>query len=201
MSTPPRVGFDLDLTLLDLRAATELALRVTNTRLGLAIDVDAVLADLGVPFREQLATWVDSARMDVAMRVFHREFMGAGLARINALPGAEDVLGAIRAGGGFSVVITGRRKSVALACLRRCGLSVPVVVGSVVGEEKSDAMRQHRIAAYVGDHLLDMRAATLAGVVGIGVGTGSYGERELTDAGATAFTPTLKELTAWLTPG
>jgi phosphoglycolate phosphatase len=198
LSAPPRLGFDLDLTLLDLRGATEFALRGTNARLGLNIDVDAVLADLGAPFRAQLATWVEANRMDVAMRTFYREFMESGLAKIEALPGAEKVLATVQARDGFSMVITGRRKSVAMACLRRCGLAVPVVVGGVFGPDKAVAMREHRIDAYVGDHLLDMHASVAAGVPGIGVGTGSHAEQPLADAGAATVVPTLETLVPWL---
>jgi phosphoglycolate phosphatase len=195
----PVLGFDLDLTLLDLRAATACALSEVNARLGEQVDVAAIVADLGPPFREQLRQWIPGEpRLRAAMRLFRRAFLSEGLSHVVMLPGAQQALAAVARLGGTSVVITGRRADTAAACLARCGIAGPAVIGGVTGLEKVDAMRRHRIDAYVGDHPLDMQAARSAPVPGIGITTGSHAGPVLLEAGATAVIDSLAELTGWL---
>jgi phosphoglycolate phosphatase len=199
LSGRPVLGFDLDLTLLDLRTATARALSTVNARLGERVDVDAVVADLGPPFRAQLRQWIpDERRLQAAMALFRRAFLDEGLAHVTALPGASQAISAVHRLGGYPVVITGRRADTAGACMSRCGIAVTALVGGVTGLGKVDAMRGHRIDAYVGDHPLDMQAACHAPVPGIGVTTGSHSERALRDAGATAVVASLDEVVGWL---
>jgi phosphoglycolate phosphatase len=49
-------------------------------------------------------------------------------------------------------------------------------------------------AFYVGDTAIDMRTAVAAGVTGIGVATGNYGEDELISSGASASCPNLSRV-------
>lgn len=190
----PALGFDLDLTLIDMRAATAYALRQVNAEMNVRVDIDAVLADLGAPFREQLAQWIPRERIKPALRVFLGAFMSGGLSRVVPLPGAAAVLAAVAELNGRAVVVTGRRGSVARACLRRCGMTVAAVTGGVTGTEKAPAMRRHRIDAFIGDHPLDMAGALAAQVPGIGVLTGARSAEDLLAAGATAVVATLEVL-------
>src|ERR1700691_4322949 len=89
----PVLGFDLDLTLLDLRQATACALDMVNARLGEHVDVEAVVADLGPPFREQLRQWIsDERRLRAALSQFRRAFLDQGLPYVTALPGARQAV-------------------------------------------------------------------------------------------------------------
>lgn len=199
LSRRPVLGFDLDLTLLDLRAATARALDAVNTRLGERIDVDVVVADLGPPFREQLGRWIpDERRLSAALSMFRRSFLDDGLAHVTAMPGAAQAMAAVERLGGYAVVITGRRADTAEACMRRCGIAASALVGGVTGLGKVDAMRRHQIDAYIGDHPLDMQAARTVPVAAIGITTGSHSERSLLDAGASAVIGSLAEIAGWL---
>jgi phosphoglycolate phosphatase len=194
----PVLGFDLDLTLLDLRKATSLALEAVNDRLREHIDVDAVVADLGPPFRSQLSQWIpDERRLRAALSLFRRVFLDEGLALVTPLPGARQAISAVAGLDGYAVVITGRRADTASACLSQCGFTAAALVGGVTGLEKVDAMRSHRIAAYIGDHPLDMQAACSAAVPGIGVTTGAHSGKALLDAGAVAVIRSLDEVVLW----
>jgi phosphoglycolate phosphatase len=200
LSTRPTVGFDLDLTLLDMRAATAYALDRMNQQLGEDVDVDAVVAELGIPFRGQLGRWIPYDRLDVAVTAFGRALLDGGLGLVRPMPGAARVLRAVRARGGQLVVITGRHPKIALACLRHCGLDTltDAVTGKVVGLDKAPPMRYYAVEAFVGDHVLDMAGAVAAGAAGIGVLTGSHTERELSGRGASAVVANLHELSEWL---
>ena len=198
LSARPRLGFDLDMTLLDMRTATARALRGVNATLGTAVDVDAVIADLGAPFRAQLGRWIDDDRLDLALRTFLKIFVTECLPLVVPLPGAGELLAAVRRRDGWIVVITGRRARVARACLRRCELNVDAVVGGVTGTAKTPAIIGHRVDAFVGDHPLDMLAARTAGVPGIAVPAAPHLAPALLEAGATAVVSSLDELARWL---
>ncbi len=191
---PLVVGLDLDLTLIDTRAATAHALRAVNRTLHEDIDVDAFVARLGPPIRDELLRWIPRDRVDAAVTTFRRSFTSSGLDHLIANPGAMDLLASCATRNRPSVVITSRRPEVAAAALEATGLRPDVVVGGVTGAEKAPAMRKHGLSVYVGDHPLDMLGAAAAGVPGVGVLTGSHGEQELRDAGAALVVPTLQDL-------
>jgi phosphoglycolate phosphatase len=188
------LGFDLDMTLVDTRMATAFALREVNRLLGTRVDVESCVAAIGLPLRGELARWIPAEKLDDAIRTFIAVFRSGGLRRVQPLPGARELVDALRRGGGSSVVITGRSPRMAVACLRTCGLSVPVVVGSVSGPAKTPAMRTHRVAAYFGDHPMDMASAVAAATTGVGVLTGSHPAADLSRAGARLVLPTLHDL-------
>ncbi|WP_051942313.1 HAD family hydrolase [Streptacidiphilus rugosus] len=188
------LGADLDLTLLDTRAATAHALRAVNRRCGETIDVDAFVARLGPPIRQELAHWVAPERIPQAVEVFRDCFLSEGIHLLRPLPGAGDLADAVTAASRRLVVITSRIPQVARRCLTVCGLSTAAVVGGVTGPEKAAPMTAHRIAVYVGDHVLDMQAAKIAGIPGIAVTTGSHRAGELRQAGAAWILDDLTDL-------
>jgi phosphoglycolate phosphatase len=195
---PPVVGFDLDLTLIDTRVATAHALQAVNQELGEHIDVDAFVARLGPPVRDELRPWVPESRLDAAIATFRTTFTSTGLRYLRPCAGAADILHALRRAGGRSVVITSRRPFIAQAALEATGLHAAALVGGLTGTEKASAMTENGVAAYVGDHALDMIGASAARVPGVGVLTGAHNEDELRAAGASLVVPTLTELLAVL---
>lgn len=195
--SPPRVGFDLDLTLIDTRKATAFALESVNASLGTAIDADEFVRRLGPPIRTELSRWVTEELLDVAADQFRSAFVGPGLQFLEPLPGAAAALAEVEARGGKSIVITSRRRYIAQAALSACHLSADVVVGGLTGKEKAPAMRQNAAHCYVGDHPLDMVGAATAGVPGVGVLTGSHVEQDLRSAGAVVVLATLLDF-EWL---
>jgi phosphoglycolate phosphatase len=198
---PPVVGFDLDLTLVDTRHATGYALGVVNQELGERIDVDAFLAQLGLPIRDELRRWVARDRIDAAVARFRSAFIGDGLRYLRPTSAAQAVLDAIANRGGRAVVITSRRPEIAAAALHAVGLVATAVVGGLTGEGKAPAMVEHGITCYVGDHPLDMAGARAARVPGVAVLTGNHNEAQLRRAGATLVVDSLAELLPLLHPG
>ncbi|MGW6214855.1 HAD family hydrolase [Streptomyces sp. NPDC055109] len=178
------IGADLDLTLIDTRAATAHALHAVNDRCGEAIDVAAFVARLGPPIRQELARWVPEDRISRAVEVFRECFVEEGIDHLKPLPGALDLVSAAAARGRRFVVITSRVPRVAQAALTTCGIEANAVVGGVTGVDKAPAISSHQVVVYLGDHELDMEAARHAGVPGIGVTTGSHTAEELLMAGA-----------------
>lgn len=191
------LGADLDLTLIDSRAATAIALERTNARLGLTLDVPAIVATLGVPITEELARRLPPDRVEEAVLTFRASFLSDGLEHLAPLPGAVDLAAAL-ARNGRLVVITSRPEPAARACLAACGIPVGTVVGGVAGLAKAPGMREHRIGAYVGDHPLDMLGARTAEVLAIGVTSGHTTAGELYEAGADHVVDSLNEITAAL---
>ncbi|MEU8646794.1 HAD hydrolase-like protein [Streptomyces sp. NPDC048674] len=174
------IGADLDLTLIDTRAATAHALHAVNDRCEEAIDVAAFVARLGPPIRQELARWVPADRIPRAVEVFRDCFVEEGIDHLEPLPGALDLVAAVAARGRRFVVVTSRVPRVAQAALTNCAIEASVVVGV----DKAPAISSHRVAVYLGDHELDMEAARHAGVPGVGVTTGSHRADELLRAGA-----------------
>jgi phosphoglycolate phosphatase len=192
------VGVDLDLTLIDTRAATAVALRRVNERCGETIDVDAFIERLGLPMRDELARSMPAERVDRALDVFRSAFLDEGIELLAPLPGALRLAEGLPDTGRSLVVITSRVPPIAAACLDACGLAIDHVVGNVTGPEKVAPIIDHKVGIYVGDHPLDMRAATEANVPGIGVTTGAHSPGELRDAGADWVIASLDELASAL---
>jgi hypothetical protein len=71
------VGVDLDLTLIDTRKATAVALEKVNTGCGERIDVDEFISHLGLPIRDELARWVLPERISAAVDAFRAAFLDA----------------------------------------------------------------------------------------------------------------------------
>jgi phosphoglycolate phosphatase-like HAD superfamily hydrolase len=188
------VGLDLDMTLVDTSAAVAACLTRVNRELGVQVDVAACVQTLGAPQRDQLARWVPAGLLDEAMRLLAAAFLTDGLPLARPCPGAARLLTELHDGGGRAVVVTARRTALAAACLRRCGLSGPALAGGLPPAGKSQALRQHRVQCYVGDHPLDMAAAVTAGVTAIGVTTGFHDRNQLAAAGAALVLPSLAGL-------
>jgi phosphoglycolate phosphatase len=67
----------------------------------------------------------------------------------------------------------------------------------VHGPEKAVVLKKIDAAVYIGDTPADMSAARTAGVVAVGVPTGSFGEQDLRDAGADVVLKDLTEFPEW----
>ncbi|MGO9080888.1 MAG: HAD family hydrolase [Streptosporangiaceae bacterium] len=191
LPSAPTIGFDLDLTLIDTTAATAHTLDVVARDLGLQLDIDGMLARRGRPFRELLAEAVPPASLTAAMRRFFRVFLAEGIPMVRPIEGAGEALAKLRAAGGRSVVITGRRASSAWRCLRELDLRVDDLCGGVTGPAKAPLMTSQGVDAFVGDHVLDMVGARIAQVPGVGVLSGGHGPAELREAGACVVIPSV----------
>jgi phosphoglycolate phosphatase len=102
------VGADLDVTLIDTRKATAVAIEKVNADCGAAIEVEVFLSRLGLPIRDELARWMPADRVSAAVQVFRVAFLADGLQRLRPLPGAEDLISSLGRRGGRLIVITSR---------------------------------------------------------------------------------------------
>lgn len=178
------IGFDLDLTLADTRQAMAVSAAAISQKHSLNIEVDEFMRNIGLSMRDHLAPWVPEGKIDDLIPEFRTIFLTEGLKQLIPLPGAQAALDSVRRHGGRSIIITSRLPHVAQAMLENCELHPDMVIGGLTGAEKASAITSENVRAYVGDHVLDMRGAKLAGCTAVGVLTGYQTEHDLREAGA-----------------
>jgi phosphoglycolate phosphatase len=187
------VGFDLDMTLVDSRAATVATLDALSAESGVVIEGEVVAARLGVPFEVEMANWVEAARIPELATRFRSLFPEHGLPLITPLPGAMHSVAAVDR----AMVVTARYEPNARQILTRCELPIDDVVGWKHGPAKGDALRDAGARVYVGDTVGDVLGARAAGAVAVAVPTGHNTAAELTAAGADVVLTSLTEFPDW----
>jgi phosphoglycolate phosphatase len=191
------VGFDLDMTLIDSRPAIMAAFAAVASETGAAIDLGHVDARLGIKLEDELAFWFPPERIDEAAAIYRRHYIELAAERTSAMPGAAAALAAVRAAGERAVIITAKHEVSVGPSLRAAGLDADEVVTFVHGPQKAAVLSRIGAAAYVGDAPADVAAATAAGVIGIGVPTGSFTAADLRAAGAEVVLGSLTEFPGW----
>jgi phosphoglycolate phosphatase len=189
-----RLGLDLDLTLIDTRDAARVGLKAVNEVFDDRLDIEEMIGRMGPPLRSELARFLPDDDADRAIEVYRTAFLNEGVSFLQPLPGAQSLFDRSRSMGAFVAVLTARIPSTAFACLDECQLKPDQLIGDVVGSGKAPGIRELQLEAFVGDHPLDMEAASVAGVPGIGVTTGHHTAEELIDAGAEIAVASLPEL-------
>ena len=166
------VGFDLDLTLIDPRAAVvAVALQVAQEE-GVEVDARLWASRLGPPLEVELAHWVAPERVLPAADRYRELMAVLGPSRITLLPGAAEAVAAVRTAGGRVVVVTAKAEALARQALDDLGVEVDAVAGSLWAEAKGQVLTEQGASVYVGDHPGDVRAARAAAVLSVGVATG-----------------------------
>jgi phosphoglycolate phosphatase len=92
-------GFDLDLTLVDTRRATEVAAARINDLFGTRIDRRVFVSRIGLPIRPQLAQWVPERHLDDAIEEFRATFLGSAAVHLVPTAAAHDALALAKAAG------------------------------------------------------------------------------------------------------
>ena len=182
--TPAPVGFDLDMTLIDSRAAILGSFAAVAAETGVAIDPAEVDRRLGIKLEDELAHWMPPAAIEPAMRIYRTHYLRLAGPLTRLLPGARESLAAVRAAGARAIVITAKLEATARLSLDALGLVPDAVFGDVHGPEKAAVLTSVGAAVYVGDTPADMAAAVTAGARPVGVATGSFTGDELRAAGA-----------------
>jgi phosphoglycolate phosphatase len=198
MSAPVVVGFDLDMTLIDARVGIAATYRALVARTGVHVDVDTVVARIGLPLRQELANWFPPDEVEAAVRGYRALYPAYLNDSCAMMPGADVAVAAVRRHGGRVVVVTSKLDLFARAHLDHLGLVVDEVAGDRFGGGKTDAILDLGVGIYVGDHVADMRAARAAGATAVGVATGPHTEVELAAAGGDPVLPDLRSFPAWL---
>lgn len=179
------IGFDLDLTLIDSRQRILSAAQAAFTDLGRSVPDEALLPHMGVPIDDvarELVPGIDAVEF---LRRYRHHYDTDSTTPVPVLPGAPELLAAIRAAGGGSVVVSAKQQAAAERAVMEAGLDVADVVGGHFGAAKGDALRRfENLRGYLGDHVEDASAAQAAGCVFIGVTTGEFDDDSLLRAGA-----------------
>lgn len=191
------IGFDLDMTLIDSRPAILAAFAELDRETGAGIDLAAVDSRLGIKLEDEVAYWFPEQERAAAAAEYRRHYVRLAEEHTTALPGAAEALAAVREAGDRAVVITAKHPVSVGPSLRAAGLTVDELVAHVHGPEKAAVLRRLAAIAYVGDTPPDMAAAAAAGVRAVGVSTGSYGDRELYEAGADVVLGSLTGFPSW----
>jgi phosphoglycolate phosphatase len=179
------IAFDLDMTLVDSRPVSRRALERLALEHGLDLDIDALMAIYGLP----LSQWLPSDVGDSRFRLLQSQELSHAV----AMPGAMDAIEAVRRASIGIVVVTAAPAEIAAGMLQAVGLRADRVWADVWGGGKVEPLREERCCAFVGDHAEDISAALQAGVIAIGVHTGT--SRPL---GAEVELENLTSFPAWL---
>ena len=194
--TPAPVGFDLDMTLIDSRAAILGSFAGVAAETGVAIDPAGVDRRLGIKLEDELAHWMPPESIEPAMAIYRTHYRRLAGPLTLLLPGALESLDAVRAAGAQVIVVTAKFESTARLSLDALGLAADAVFGGVHGPEKAAVLTSVGAAVYVGDTPADMAAAVTAGARAVGVATGSFTGDELRAAGAADILTSLREFSA-----
>ena len=188
------------MTLVDTRPGIHAALLAFAEETGRPIDADAIVSALGPPVAVALSPWFAPHELPSAVEDFRRHMAAVGVVNVEALPGAVEIIEAVRRAGGDVVVVTAKIGHLARATLDHAGLSVDHVYGDVWAEGKAAPLTASAALAFVGDHPADMLAARAADIPGYGVTTGASTASELHTAGAAYVGASLFDLIEWI-PG
>lgn len=191
------VGFDLDMTLVDSRPAVMAAFEALARETGTSIDLAAVDSRLGIKLEDEVGYWYPADEQAAALAIYRRHYVRLAASNTAALPGAEQAIAAVRAAGDRAVIITAKHPISVGPSLEAAGLTADEVFTHVHGPEKAAVLRRLAATAYVGDSPPDMAAAVEAGVRAVGVSTGSFGDRELYEAGADVVLDSLTGFPSW----
>ena len=209
--TTRTVGFDLDQTLVDSTERIVESFRSAFRTMRIAdVQPTAFTPWFGYPLEEilqRVAPGTDPAELvPLYRRAYDEEPARFVLAvgdeerpgEAGPMPGARDALEWLRDNGFRTVVVSAKHHPVVDVALVDAGLRdlVDAYYGDHFGEQKAIPLREEDAAFYVGDHVADMHAASLAGVLGIAVVSGAHDTRALREAGAASVIPSLAALPA-----
>lgn len=178
------VGFDLDLTLCDTRPGIVAAFAALAAETGVPVDGELIVTRLGPKLESELTNWFPADRIAEAAGIYRHHYDTTCRTGTTPLPGAVEIVDALRAAGHRIIVVTAKSEALARVCLDVTGIAADAVAGWVHGTEKANALRTHAAVAYVGDTGPDMEAARAAACTAIGVTTGPHDAATLRTAGA-----------------
>ncbi|WP_121546460.1 HAD family hydrolase [Streptomyces fungicidicus] len=197
LTTPPTVGFDLDMTLIDSRPGIRACYLALAERTGTYIDAELAVSRLGPPLVDELINWFPAEQVDEMADLYREMYPAYAVAATPAMPGAGEAIAAIRAAGGRAIVVTAKYEPNAKLHLAHLGIEPDAVIGNLWAEQKALALREHEAAVYVGDHVGDVRGARTAGALAVAVATGPCAPEELREAGADVVLTGLTEFPRW----
>jgi len=197
--TTRTVGFDLDQTLVDSTERIVESFRSAFRTMRIAdVQPTAFTPWFGYPLEEILQRVAPGTDPAEFVPLYRRAYDEERPGEAGPMPGARDALEWLRDNGFRTVVVSAKHHPVVDVALVDAGLRdlVDAYYGDHFGEQKAIPLREEDAAFYVGDHVADMHAASLAGVLGIAVVSGAHDTRALREAGAVSVIPNLAALPA-----
>ncbi len=199
--------FDFDGTLIDASEAICHSFNHALHFVGLEpLSVDVIRLGIGRPLREIFLEYAPPEKLEEAVGAYRTEFSRLSLAGSRLIPGVDSVIPKLARDHGLGIV-TSRTSGGVHLLLRHFKLGQ--YFGSVIGVDEVReckpaaepvlralaelGVEPHR-AAMVGDTVHDIRAARAAGVLAIGVATGSHSRSALLEAGADRVLGSVAEL-------
>lgn len=199
--------FDFDGTLVDASAAIVHCFQAAFVRRGLSAPEEAAVRRLiGYPLRDAFAHLAPAPEVEPLVEVYRTEFWQRSRDGARLLPGARQLLISAASAALVGVVSSRSHRGVLdlLDHFQLRGAVNLVVAADDVSEPKPSpaplwvALDRLGVApsraAMIGDTPLDTAAAAAAGVLSVGVTTGSYTASELRKAGADLVVADLEEL-------
>lgn len=197
MRTAGPVGFDLDLTLINSRAAIMAAWSAVSAELGVAIDLAEVDQRMGIKLEEEVGYWFPVGGQQQAADSYRRHYVRLAATMTFPLPGAAEALVAVRRAGERAVIVTAKHQISVQPSLDAVGLRADEVFTHVHGPEKAAVLARLGAAVYVGDTPADMAASQAAGALAVGVPTGSFSRADLMASGAAVVLESLTQFASW----
>ncbi|MBB5956529.1 phosphoglycolate phosphatase [Saccharothrix tamanrassetensis] len=196
---PLTVGFDLDMTLIDPRPGMAAVMDAVAAESGYPLDGAHFAANLGPPL-DMIYRDFGVAEEDIPDLIarFRQLYPAIVIPATVALPGAAQSLATVRELGGSTVVVTGKYRANAALHLAAFGWEVDHLFGELWSTGKAEALKAQGAAAYVGDHVGDVRGARAAGAVAVAVVSGPCSAVELREEGADVVFSSLEEFPDWL---
>ena len=197
--TTRTVGFDLDQTLVDSTERIVESFRSAFRTMRIAdVQPTAFTPWFGYPLEEILQRVAPGTDPAEFVPLYRRAYDEERPGEAGPMLGARDALEWLRDNGFRTVVVSAKHHPVVDVALVDAGLRdlVDAYYGDHFGEQKAIPLREEDAAFYVGDHVADMHAASLAGVLGIAVVSGAHDTRALREAGAASVIPSLAALPA-----
>lgn len=192
------VGFDLDLTLIETGPGFEATLKLVGDEIGVEFPIAEMAARIGLPLEQILAFHLPEHAVPDAADRYRARYAQHGIAPTPALPGAHDALAAVRRHGGRSVLVTAKAAANAQLHVDALGFDVDRVQGDMWGTGKGETLLAEGASVYVGDHVLDVEGARVAGATAVSVLTGGCTREELAAAGTDVILDDLTVFPAWL---
>ncbi len=205
---PACVLFDLDGTLIDHFKAIHRCHTHAMTTLGLPAPTMAqVRAAVGGGVELAVERLVGKERKDAALAIYRPHWNATMLDDAEILPGAREILSALRARGAKTAVFTNKHGPSSRAVCAHLGLA-PLLDGNFGATDtpwlKPEVAFAHHVLTQlgadakttllVGDSPFDVQAAQNAGFAFIGVTTGTHNAQELRAAGAARVCAGLPEV-------
>ncbi len=193
------MGFDLDLTLIDVRPAMVDLFARLSREFDVELDGNHFAANLGPPLPDVLRAYgFDETLVERLVARFRELYPGTAVPATTMMPGAAAALDAVRASNGSTLIVTGKYERNAALHIEALGWEVDQLRGDVFGADKGAVLAECGADVYVGDHLGDVRGAKVGGALAVAVATGPHDGAALTEAGADVVLDDLTEFPDWL---